>query len=996
MFHYLLILFKFGLIKKYTCILTLHSKLFSTVYVKLGFDSRFKRIDFSQNCKKLIVQKTSFFHLFKKIVKITIRVKKTLDFKKLKYGILINKKNFKTNHRNRIQRSWHKFWHKCLRYNLNKTFPKMKIMLQKTVLENCSFKFFFPRKINIFYFKKFQKNRLVAFFFLRFESYIRKILIAKEEIVYNLLMFLNIFRGYVSYKVLHFFLTCLENFRGIYKLTEQIGRQKILQFHYTKRRIVCERKTLQISNVTEKTTQQVLKRRVMLLLWLKNNFLYVKNLGKKVAAFENKGLRRIDTKVIYRILSDLIRLGFIKIIKIYIQLYYKKIKIVEFIAEKNNDIFSFKKAINIFSQNIESMYGHTKEKKSFYYIDYRCLFFKLRNFFSSKKKLEKTNFMLKTSYILIPTIKKNIQFVKNRIFLNLYFNFQKIFILFILDLKKAYVFDYFNLKKKINFFKNFLLKKIFLTRKRLSFNIFFYNFSQKFHQAINKKTHIIVTSRFSLKEKFFNLIKNSIFFSYSEIFLSKNFFIYKLTNNFKQKQYPAYKWDCEIDVKIYSYFVCLFFKKNKQNNYRKLSFLRQGFYRRRIGRLKLIPNVKTIYSFFEKTFKFSKTLYFRNSIRYLYQIIKRSLEFPSNYFFLNILVNKSTFFIQLTRNLVRVSCMKNVLYEINSENIFYLIWRFLFKKIFSLCNFIFKGFLLFFYQRFTFIHLHFLVFAVKDFQFLKKKEKKNSNFFLKLKKGIFFYLFFTKLFKEKKAYSVLYKDLLKKKIFLDIYNKNKLAIMPFFIMNRFIYAQKFQKKKEKTSMEVRVSFHSLYTNCEKKPLILVQTVTKQKRKNLEIFKKFISHEKKVFFSWDIKVILNKKTNKIIKETLPFFKNKNLFDTCLNNFLEFRSYIIFWTYFDIAFCLQNKKNLDSFIFNFIFKKTLFMNQFYNEMYFLASFFSSEHFFQDVTTFQKIGSFFTSFYSFKKKITLLRYQYKINSVNIDHKDPGHGLFNCFVLY
>ncbi|AEA39116.1 hypothetical protein CPARA_3gp458 (nucleomorph) [Cryptomonas paramecium] len=988
MFHYLLVLFKFGLIKKYTCILILHLKLFSTVYVKLRLNSRFKQINHNQQWEKLIIKKTSFFHLFKKTVKIMIRIKKTLNFKKLKHGILINKKNFKTNYKHRIQKFWHKFWHKCFRYNLNKTFPKMKIISQKTILENFNLRFFFPRKINTFYFKKF-KNRLVAFFFLRFESYIRKILIAKEKIVYNLLMFLNIFKGYINYKTLHFFLACLENFRGISKLTEQIGRQKILQFYYTKK-IIHEKKTFQVSNIAEKTTQQVLKRRVMLLLWLKNSFLYVKNLGKKIAAFENKGLKRIDTKVVYRILSDLIRLGFVKIIKIYVQLYCKKIKMVEFIAERNNNILSFKKAISIFSQNIQqSICKYESEKKIFCYNNYGCLSFKIETIFFLEKKIKKTSFTSKTLCILISKMKKNIQFLKNRFFLNLCFDFQKIYVLFILGLKKTHIFNYFDLKKKINFLKNFLSTKSFLIRKRLVFNAFFYNLLQKFYQINREKMNIIITGRFFLKDRFFDLIKKSIFSSYSEVFLSEKFFMYKSEDNFKKK-YSVYKWDCEIDVKIYSYFVCFFLKKNKQNNYKKLAFLKQGFYKRRIGRLKLIPNMKTIYSFFEKTIKFSKALYFRNSIKHLYQTIKRSLEFPSNYFFLNILVNKSTFFVQLTRNKFRVNCTKNVLCELNSKNIFYLIWKFFFKKIFSLCNFIFKGFLIFFYQKFIFIHLHFLIFASKDFHFLKKKEKKSSNFFLKLKKSIFFYLFFTKLFKEKKVYSVLYKDLLKKKIFLDVYNENKLTITPFFVMNRFIYVQKFQKKKEKTSMEIRIFFRNLYTSCEKKSLILVQIYTKQKKKDLNIFKKsFFLKKKKTNF-------LNKKTNKIIKEILCFFKNKNIFDACLNNFLEFHNYIIFWTCFDIAFCLPVGKNLGLFVFNFIFKKKFLLNQFYNEIYFLASFFSSEYLFQDMVTFQKIGFFFTSFYSFKKKITLLRYQYKINSVDITRKNSGHSLFNYFVLY
>nr|UXY88503.1 hypothetical protein Cry52Nrm3_p142 [Cryptomonas curvata] len=1025
--HHLINLLKFNLIRKYTCILQSNSKLSNTIQLKSRYNIDFKKLNYNQKQIEKRLSKNTLIFLLEKLIKIIIRMKKIIKQKKIKYGVLSFYNHSTGNYKRKLHRIWYKLKEKCNIINISAVLPKI-----KRIFEQSNFKTRNLSKPNLLIFLKKKKRnsilklekifgQIVSLFFFPPENQIRQILITRKNNHHTSPMFLELFRGYVSYKTIQFTLKNLEKFRGLTKTLEQIGRQKIMHYYYDKIFSLYKKDAIFVNNKTiKRVTEQVLKRRVALLLWSKENFLQIKDLGRRFANFENKGLKKIDSKVVRRVLSDLITLGFLKVIKIYTQLSFQKPKIFEFILQRNPNNFILQKFIYlpIFKvKNISQSHIGKKNKKFsflnkleisfpdlsiyFYYLKNNKINQKINFVFSNKIKnlkinsrqnlifnikfLKKEAGIIKNRYFLIKIFIKNPKIdsiLKNQVFLWKYFskkgNLEKsglfsnqsiYYILknnqLILKCKKQKLFG----KKYLNKFFKFLFKKKKLTKKNFIYDIFV---EKNKTSIVKKKIIILHKKKIHLERKkdvfFFQIINCKL--------LNINFALNKLQKIYSfniSKKLGSYniskcKWDCEIDTKIYSQF--LFSIEEKKKNYKFFNFLQKKLFRKRIKGLSVISNIKNASIFFKKSRKNVKTFYLLNSFSYFYQVIKRSLELPNNTFFLSVLRIKNFIYkIKYNKNVENQSETK-IFRNYITRGVYFKLFKLFFKKLFSSNFLIFLGFFIFSCKNLKISSIpQSINLESDDFNLLKIEKKKilNNNLLwdkklnrYKKSNTIYFYL------------RVLKNLLIKKHFFLNKFDKNKIIPMAFFIKNKSGKINKrdiFNKKnnlKIKDYVELRMFFHICpRINCEK------GTILTTKMDNLNKLSIAIS----VYLSSSSKLCVKKRileTTSYIKKKFKnnnnFYHNQNILmvkKTCnpnqnLKKILQLQLYLITWNHLS-HFCILFAKNqiLLNFIKHCFFRKNRnFFKSIYIKKYLIFCFLFSNLCFEITMSFYRLVKFFNS--------------------------------------
>ena len=868
--HYLINLLKFKLVRKYNCILELSSKSSNAIQLKSNFSFKFKKLNFR---KKKIEDNTLLF-LLTKLVKFAIRITKIIKQKKIKHGILSFFKHSNKNYKRKFHRTWYKIKEKCNRTDIFKILPKLKIVFEPATNDYR----LISKPISIIYKKKKKNHMILGCFFWHFTSLffyppeiqIRRMIIINKNQYYTSPLFLHIFRGFLSYKTIQFTLKNLEKLRGVTEILHQIGRQKIIHFYYDD--FISDKKNPINFNkkINKRITEQVLRRRIALLNWSKENFLQIKELGKKFADFENKGLKKIDSKVVRRVLSELISLGYLKVIKIYTQSFIQKPKVFEFIVPRNRVNFllykllyfsistSKNKRISDFFRNKNYIEDNVYLKKidgsfldvSFYFLSSKKNIFIEKKNYKFLKKIQnlKNNYLKKINFTKNFT-KKDFPIITNRYFCSyLYYKFPIIIAnvihrnhnrkcFYISDnvlLKNYFYIEYFNLIIKNN---QLVLKS--KTKKKNSFNkkkkiVFLKNLNKKiknkkfFYDILvdEHKIKKIIKSLIIINKKKFPKRNYTIFFLKNkkknfEFILNKKSKIYKIKdlNNFKKIDIAKCKWDCEIDTIIYSHF--LFSLEKLINNKNSFDFLHKRLYKRRIKGLSFISNVKIATFFFKKSTQRVRSNHLISSVSYFYQVIKRSLELPKDTFFLNLLKIK-TFLHQFPQIKFQKKRYKN-----KKRTIFNLIK-----------NFYFKNYHLFFLKFFSIR----LLFFVGIIIFLDKKPKncykiplsnfdynKFQLFEITRKKILCLQLFYNKKLPKFKNNQKFYthlnigkNSLVKKQVFINNINKDKIILTTFFIKNKIIIKKKKRYLNNKTTfrisnkIQIRIFFHkTIYIHAEK-------------------------------------------------------------------------------------------------------------------------------------------------------------------------------------
>ena len=648
--HHINNLIKTNLIVKKNLTIKSRSKLKNVIQLKCKiFDNKISKGFFFQ-----YFSDNKEIEIFKNLVKILTRIDRPIKQKNLKYGVLEHN-NTLFDERRRFHRNWQKAKQKFL---------KAKIDILKTIENNFQKKAIIhprkekiPNKYNnqtqlIDNFKKVKGNLdLLLLFLISPEIQIKKSIENNFYFGISSPYLLEKFRGYISYKNIQLILRSLETKKYLFKTLEQRGRQRIVKY----------KKNNEVLNEYEKrikfeVTDQVAYRRLTLLSWVESQVLLVRDLGKRMANQENKGLKKIDSKVIRKVLRDLIEKGFLKVFKINIQLSNKKSKNIEIIAKKDfrpknfdfasyiNQKFSFldktgekKKKENFFEKKkdyhplLVNLFVFTDEfwnfsekntgikkvsykifkgKWSFNYKDSSMV-----DFFGHALKFSARNFFQVNSINLncLPQ-----QLVKKKsIFLDLWACLKNLSC----PLKKIKNFTIFhNIFYQTNFKKK---KKISRINPKITNNVF----------NVQKKPFYQSTSLFSLKKE-----TTFIKFSFKEKKVNFKIIMHHKTasNQFSgrikikdlsQANAALEKWDTELDVRLLEKYLI---KKCEIGTKLKVE-LKKNFARRLIGILK-VENIKIAISYFNSFLNLDFVDSFFKTIYTPRNFFKRALELPISSF----------------------------------------------------------------------------------------------------------------------------------------------------------------------------------------------------------------------------------------------------------------------------------------------------------------------------------------------------------------------------
>ena len=673
--HHINNLIKYQLVKKKNFIIKSKSKLNNIIQLKCKiFENYNKKKIFQQNFSN-----KGEFEMINNLIKIFSRIDRVINQKDLKYGTL-EKKDLENSEKRRFHRNWQKTKQKFFKAGIDlikliqKNFKIDKKKNFKKILNNkktftCDE--YWPRNF-------YKMNILVTVisFILSPEIQIKKIINRNYYSGVSSPYFLEKLNGYVSYKTIQFILKNLEEKQYLSKTLEQKGRQRIIKY---RKWIDYE---LEKENKFETgVTYQTSNRKLILLSWVKSNVLLVKDLGRKIALKENKGLRKVDSKVIRRVLSDLIEKNFLKIFKINIRVFNQKSRNVEVITRKEFDTKTFD--LNRYLKDIHKNTNFSAEKKihpNFHKKKKYSIILFLDILFSSMKIYKLISFKLKTKFVsldnfnnfimLIPYRQKNFlgckKIRKTRFFSRHFFIQKKIFLNFkkkyLKEEKKFFIFNHKILSKKKPHLKeknqNFKIsqdlaknkyyhktkqftktkenvRKILSVIRKKNFNnkLKLYSFfSKKFLENIRKSFGKSLDShKKNFKRDIFNsnLVRNGKF----------NFPIIKLIQyeDFKPSILNFEKWDSEFDINLLESFFIRKFKVKKKD---KL-FLKKKPLNRRLNGVLGVENIKIAMSYLEKFFKFS----FLEDIEVFpfspRNILKRALEFSALEFCFNVQETKN-------------------------------------------------------------------------------------------------------------------------------------------------------------------------------------------------------------------------------------------------------------------------------------------------------------------------------------------------------------------
>jgi hypothetical protein len=986
-------LFKLGIIRKTITKIKKNYKIFYSPILSINFFSlnkNFQKLNF-KNFK--INPEKKELNLIKNIIKIGIRQDKKIFFEKdLKYGILFLNFFPKKFNRKKIHRLWQKIRERCRKakiFNIKSHRKKCEILF--TYFKN---QFYFTKKKNFNSFKILRKKKnlceIYFFFLFSFSILLQKTIKHNNKSGVNSIFLIVKFRGQLGYKNISGILNNFFKFRGYKKILEQIGRQKILIFKQNNINFTKKSKNFFKSEkyaLVKKVTKQIIDRRLNLLSWIKNDYILLKNLGKKIAFHENKGLKRVDSKVVKRIVSDLINFKLLRILKIYVQINLKHAKKFEFIVE-----YSFRK------NQIENIFSFFLSPIKFFSKKQTKNFKKKKVFSISTKNINLFNiflFFLRGNILLTHFLKKNTTsnfkkkvpgnfFYKEILWgknLNLFRNlfWQNFFFLYLLSKRKK-IFK--SKKKKIEFRKwNLcdlssctLLNKL---KKIIKFYIFITltckknwkikNFNKKkikklefYYFSLSKKKKIVV------KKKLKNSFLNKLFFIYNfkkTFNVQTSFLYYRKKKNFKEKEQITKfeififdiikneKWDSELDINIYLYFLFLLQYK-KLNQFSNFFWRNFKFFKRRIKKISVISNVKIVTLIFKKFTLYTNSFFLKTELWNFRNFIKRSLEFPASYFFFVVdKLKKNVLFFKKKKFIIfkdQKNLKKDEKYNFFEKIRFYFLKIFFFKLKFVNRNIFYLYTSCFLKIFYSFFIREILVF----FDFLDKKE--NS---INYENLLSFQFFFS--LREVGKHIVFYSENLNIplnfKIF-EFYQKldnEIITLVPFFVKKFFfsnifffyllkrnlIYFKKFSQKFVLNPLEIRIfSFSSTYLSKERFEKI------EHKHKKKKIKSELINYS---FISTKIKN-LKKKNNffnniskkKIFEIFSLFSKNKfkNYYSIVWTFFFNFKNIFIFNNYkfflsdkFNEAwFSMKNikiNKKAKYLIFSEVIKKVFFRKEFF---------------------------------------------------------------------
>ena len=596
----------------------------------------------------------------------------------MKYGTL-KKIDSENSEKRRFHRNWQKTKQKFFKagINLTKLIQKNFIIDKKKI-----FKKILNNKKTFTYDEYWSKNfykmnilLTIISFILSPEIQIKKIIDRNYYSGVSSPYFLEKLNGYVSYKTIQFILKNLEEKRYLSKTLEQKGRQRIIRY----------RKWIEYELEKEKkfeagVTYQTSNRKLILLSWVKSKVLLVKDLGRKIALKENKGLRKVDSKVIRRVLSDLIEKNFLKIFKINIRILNQKSKNVEIITRKEFDSKTFD--LNRYLKEIHKNTNISRGGKCYpfpqrrrypiiLFLDillslmkiYELLSFKLKTEFDSLDNLNNfiiLNLFCQKNFLGCKKIRKTrfysrYFFIKKKFFLN--FNKKNLD-----EKKKFFVFNY----------ETLLREKHELRKKNQNFKISqdltknkYYHKTKQFIQTKEKVRKILSIFR---KKKFNNKLK--IYSFYSKKFLENNKkkfgkSLQKKKKNFKENiinshlvrngksNFPIIKliqskdikssilnfekWDSEFDINLLESFFIRKFKLKKKDNL----LLKKKPLDRRLNGVLGVENIKIAISYLEKFLKFNFLRDFEVFHFNPRNILKRALEFSALEFCFNVQETKN-------------------------------------------------------------------------------------------------------------------------------------------------------------------------------------------------------------------------------------------------------------------------------------------------------------------------------------------------------------------
>jgi hypothetical protein len=663
--HHINFLIKTGLIDRKSFTIKSKSKLKNVIQLKCKVleNQLSKEILFKKFLNKDILW-------IKNLIKILLRIEKPMKQKDLKYGIITDNKISKIERR-RIHRSWQKIKQKFQKSNIKisevNQITCLKIISKFPKKRSNCFETIYKTKITTEYSKKIKNFHLASLFFFRPEIRIKKIIELNKDFGISCPLILEKFRGYLNYKAIQIILKTLEEKKCLFKTLEQKGRQRIIIY----------RKGSKILNEYEKeikhgVTDQVANRRLILLNWVKSKILLVKDLGRKIAQKEKKGLRKVDSKVIRRVLSDLIEKGFLKIFKINIHVLNQRSREIEIITRRDFDAANFDIISYLKKTQKKSYKFQEKKKQNIYYKKKNNSgplllnnLFSFRNFniFALKSMIMfQKIFYIKDKNINADNFDKKFSILLDRnyiikIFARYFYRPKSV----ILNFKNN---EFFKITSFYFTFKNISKKNFIVLKNQNSIKIFKntkYIQKKSKNRKIEKKYstfHMLASEKILY---FLNKIQNFFPKNFKKILIgkkkisfrkSKINFIGKIisikTLNFKKKftpqlkkvkngnprvsNYNVEKWDSELDVTLLEIYL---FKKNKRYKKETNIIIKKIFLRRLNGILR-VENIKIAISYYNSflLFKNSKTA-FKNSFTPK-NILKRALEFSILNFYFNL------------------------------------------------------------------------------------------------------------------------------------------------------------------------------------------------------------------------------------------------------------------------------------------------------------------------------------------------------------------------
>jgi hypothetical protein len=905
-FHHLFIkLSDLGIIQKSFCKINIKSKIYNSFILTIRFcflKTNYLHDIFNNN---KFYKKNNEIIFVKRLIKIGVRQKNKFFLEKnLKYGILFLYKLPCKLNRKKIHRLWQKIRDRCkkakifnfeeFKQHVKTLFPVSKNQFIEEKKNTNSLNFF---KI----LRKKKRNWEIVFFFCSsIDFLLHKTIKFYGRNGINSSFLLLKFRGQLNYKYISGILNIYHKFKDYKKILEQIGRQKILNYKEKNSTITKNLKKIRNTinfSLKKGVTKQVLNRRLNLLSWIKTNQILLKDLGRKIAFHENRGLKRIDSKVIKRIISDLINFKLLKIIKIHIQIDPNKNRRFEFIIENNykdkhiEDIFFF--FLNPLKFLKTKFKNYKKEnlicnpiKNIYFYEIIKNMFLKnlLQTQFKEKIFIQKLNSFKNLKIFLLTKLLSgrnldfNRYFFKNNSVFNFFFKVKekskkiKNQIKFrVKSLNFIMIYYFIAFKKKIfffNFFDEFLYKKnwniltIFKKKNKLKkFSFFYFKNFKKFRLKKFLKKRIDETF-------FLNLNYKKLFkFPLKLIIYQKNKkkkiekvsnFHYLISKNLSNE-----KWDCEFDANLYTCF--LFFKFQKKNNSFS-NFLKKNFifFKRRIKKIFDLSNIKMVNSIFYKIMS-NKNSFFLNNERYNFRnLIKRSLEFPSTYFFFDIeKITLKHFFNRIDPqyfNPKEKKILKKNENKIFSEKInIYFLNLYFFKMVSDIRNI----FVLYILSSFKIIYFLFL----KKFFLLFENLNKKENFFnFETLKSFQFLTIFNKKKKEKfpiyLSEQLIFAFKFKEYNFFQKFDNQLIALVPFFVKAFFFskffishliiykssYVKNFWRKCVLNPIEIRIIFFSslflLIEECKKKCLTIKKYICKKNNLNSQLIKILIQDYQK--------------------------------------------------------------------------------------------------------------------------------------------------------